>query len=105
MYTRSDFAEQFADIIVKEFMGDAKFKQIDVRLKPGEIPSEHIVEKKFMVDPEFFTHPTCPLPLILKKLSGESEFTHQERVKSYMLACDDHKFSDMANLIDPENQF
>ena len=38
-------------------MGDVKFKQIDVPLKPGEMPSEFIVEKKFMVAPEFFKHP------------------------------------------------
>ena len=63
------------------------------------------MEKKFLVVQEYFTHPRYPLPLLLKKLAGESEYTHQERVKRYMLACDDQKFSDIANLIDPENQF
>ena len=86
-------------------MGDVKFKQLDPPLNQGELPICFIVQKKFMVAPEFFSHPRYPLPMILKKLAGETELTHQERVKRYMLACDDQKFSDMANIIDPENQF
>ena len=43
--------------------------------------------------------------MILKKLAGESEQNHIERVRRYLLATDDKKFLDIANLIDPENQF
>ena len=65
-------------------MGDVKMRQVDPPLLDQEMPKDFIVEKKFMVVSEYFTHPRYPLPLILKKLAGESEFTHQERVKRYM---------------------
>lgn len=42
-----------------------------------------------MVVDEYFTNEKYSLPLIVKKLAGESEHTHQERVKLYLLACDD----------------
>jgi hypothetical protein len=88
---------------VKEFIGDVKSKQIDAPLKHGEMPAELILEKKFMVTPEFFSHPKYALPRLLMKLAGESELVHQERVKRYMLACDDQRFSEIANIIDPDN--
>jgi hypothetical protein len=76
LYTKENFAETFSAIIVKEFMGDVKSKQIDEPLKQGEMPYELILDKKFMVAPEFFSHPKYPLPMILKKLAGESELVH-----------------------------
>ena len=71
-----NFAEIFSDKIIKEFMGDVKMKQVDAPLKDGELPLEYIVEKKFMVVDEYFTHPQYPLPKLLKKLAGETEFFH-----------------------------
>ena len=38
MYMNSNFAEEFANIIIKEFMGDVKMKTIDQNLKSDEIP-------------------------------------------------------------------
>ena len=86
-------------------MGDAKLKQIDPPLTSSEEPAHFILDKKFMIVDEFFTHERHPLPKILKKLAGESEICHQERVKKYLLACDDTTFCQYANMIDPENQF
>ena len=37
-YMKSNFAEIFADMIVKEFMGDVKLKFVDTPLKEGEKP-------------------------------------------------------------------
>ena len=51
-------------------------RQVDPPLLDQEMPIDFIVEKKFMVVNEYFTHPRYPLPLILKKLAGENEFTH-----------------------------
>jgi len=59
-----------------------------------------------MIIDEYFDikiHKERCLPLILKKLAGESEPDHIERVRRYLLAADDKKFLDIANLIDPEN--
>ena len=58
-----------------------------------------------MVLDEYFTNGKYALPSLLKKLAGESESNHEERVRKYLLACDDQRFSDVANLIDPQNQF
>ena len=57
-----------------------------------------------MVD-DFFTHDKYALPLLLKKIAGESELNHKQRVKMYLLACPDTKFADIAELINPENVF
>tara|TARA_B110000305_G_C18872262_1_gene373711 strand:- start:30 stop:335 length:306 start_codon:yes stop_codon:yes gene_type:complete len=100
---KPNFAEIFADKIVKEFMGDVKMKQVDPPLKEGEIPEQFMVEKKFMVVEEYFTHEKYCLPPICRKLAGETEFTHQERVKRYLLACDDSRFSDIGHIINAEN--
>ena len=104
-HMKTNFPEIFADKIIKEFMGDVKMRQVDPPLIAGEEPIQFIVEKKFMIVDEYFTHPQYPLPKILKKLAGESELVHQERVKKYLIACDDTTFSGIANMIDPENQF
>jgi len=43
------------------------------------MPQIFIIKKKFMVVDEYFDHKVhkdCSLPLILKKLAGESEHTH-----------------------------
>jgi hypothetical protein len=57
-------------------MGDVKMRQVDPPLKEMEMPKGFIVEKKFMVVNEYFTHPKYPLPILLKKLAGESEYIH-----------------------------
>lgn len=102
---KSNFAEIFADIILKEFMGDVKLKQVDGPLQENEKPAPFVVEKKFMVLEEYFTNEKYALPPLLKKLAGETESNHEERVRKYLLACDDQRFSDVANLIDPQNEF
>jgi hypothetical protein len=56
-----------------------------------------------MIVDEYFTHKDHALPKMLKKLAGESEICHQERVKKYLLACDDTTFCGIANMIDPDN--
>lgn len=80
-------------------------KHVDPPLLEKEMPRDFIVVKKFMLVNEYFTHDKYSLPMMLKKLAGESEIVHQERVKKFLLACDDQKFSDISNLINPENQF
>lgn len=67
-YMKSNFAEIFADIIVKEFMGDVKLKFVDAPLKEGEKPDHFQVEKKLMVLDEYFNHEKYALPPLLKKL-------------------------------------
>ena len=57
-----------------------------------------------MVD-EFFNSSNVRLPIILKKMAGEDEDNHRDRVRMYMLACPDNKFSDIADLIDPQNDY
>ena len=100
---KPNFAEIFADKIVKEFMGDVKMKKVDPPVKDDEIPNLLMVEKKFMVVEEYFTHEKYCLPPICRKLASETEFTHQERVKRYLLACDDCRFSDIGHIINAEN--
>ena len=56
-----------------------------------------------MVLEEYFTNEKYALPPLLKKLTGETEQNHEERVRKYLLACDDQRFSDVANIIDPTN--
>ena len=84
-------------------MGDVKLKQVDGPLSENEKPERYVVEKKFMVLDEYFTNERYGLPSLLKKLAGETESNHEERVRKYLLACDDQRFSDVANLIDPQN--
>ena len=86
---KSNFAEIFADMIVKEFMGDVKLKFVDAPLKEGEKPDHFQVEKKLMVLDEYFNHEKYALPPLLKKLQGETEKSHEERVRKYLLVCDD----------------
>ena len=84
-------------------MGDVKMKQVDPPLKDKEVPKDFIIVKKFMLVNEYFTHDKYALPIMLKKMAGETEIVHQERVRKFLLACDDQKFSDISNLINPEN--
>lgn len=104
-YMKFNFAELFANKIVQMFMGDTKLKTIDPPLVQGEQPVEYIIEKKFMLIDEYFQHPQFKLPLMLKKLSHESEISHREKVKKYLLACPDTMFTEYAHLINPESQF
>jgi len=100
-----NFAEIFADKIIKKFMGAVQLRMLDPILEEQELPIEFIIDKKFMMVDEFFKNDICKLPLILNKIAGESEATHQERVKMYLLACPDTKFSEIAEIINPENVF
>jgi len=43
----------------------------------------------------------CRLPPLTKKLPNEIEMNHRERVKKYLLACDEQRFTDIAQIIDP----
>lgn len=88
---------------MKEFCGDVKVKMLDLPLEKGDIPEEHVIQKKFMVVEEYFKE--GQLPLILKKLAGETEFNYRQRVKMFLLACSDDYFTNIANLINPENIF
>ena len=74
---RYNFAEIFADKIIKEFMGDVKLKMVDPPLSDSEIPNEFMIEKKFMIVDEYFKNEKCTLPIMLKKIAGESECTHR----------------------------
>jgi hypothetical protein len=56
-----------------------------------------------MVLEEYFTHEKYALPPLLKKLQGETEKSHEDRIRKYLLVCDDQRFSDVANVIDPTN--
>ena len=38
---------------------------------------------------------------MLKKMGNECVEDHEKRVKMYLLACPDTKFSDFADIIDP----
>jgi hypothetical protein len=69
------------------------------------VPKEHIITKKFMLVGEFFTDPLNKLPLILKRMACEAEDSHRQRVKMYLQACPDTKFTDFADLIDPQNVY
>lgn len=86
-------------------MGNVKLKEVDPPLKDKQEPAIQMMEKKFMLVEEYFQHDRYALPLMLKKMSGESEHDHQERVKRFLIACDDQRFTDIAFLINPENQF
>ena len=66
---------------------------------------EFAVEKKFMMVDRYFNHERYALPLLLKKIAGETEQNHKRRVKMYLLACPDSKFADIAELINPESVF
>ena len=70
-------------------MGDVKMKQVDAPLHDKEEPKDFIVVKKFMLVNEYFENEKYALPIMLKKLAGESEIVHQERVRKFLLACDD----------------
>lgn len=105
VYVLPNFAEIFADRIVRAFMGNVKLKEMDPPLKERQEPEVQMMEKKFMLVEEYFTHERYALPLMIKKISGESEFDHLERVKRFLMACDDQRFTDIAFLINPENQF
>lgn len=101
-----NFAEIFSDKIIKAFMGDVQLKLVDPPLQEEEIPKEFIIENKFMVIEEYFSNQTnCQLPLILKRIAGETEFTHKQRVQMYLTACPDAKFTDIAELINPDDIF
>ena len=39
--------------------------------------------------------------MMLKRMGNEDEETHKNRVKMYLLACPDTKFSNIADIIDP----
>ena len=86
-------------------MGNVKLKEVDPPLKDKQEPAIQMMEKKFMLVEEYFQHDRYALPLMLKKMSGESEHDHQERVKRFLIACDDQRFTDIAFLINPENLF
>jgi len=105
IYVLPNFAEIFADKIVRAFMGNVKLKEMDAPLDEREEPTIQMIEKKFMLVEEYFTHDRYALPLMIKKISGESEYDHQERVRRFLMACDDQRFTDIAFLINPENQF
>ena len=77
IYMNNSFAEIFSDKVVREFMGDVKLKMVDPTLKSEELPQTFMIEKKFMMVDEFFKNDKCSLPLILKKIAGESEIVHQ----------------------------
>ena len=100
---KDNFSEIFSDRIIKDFMGDVKSKYIDDPLKSGELPKEFFVDKKFVIGEEFFKNDICKLPLMIKKLAGESEDIHLTRVRMYLFSCPDVKFNLIAELIDPEN--
>jgi hypothetical protein len=104
---KANFADIFATLILKEFLGDVKLKQFDGALQPEEVPIEFITEKKFMMVDEFFRNKNAKysLPIILKKIAGESESNHRDRVRMFLLACPDTKFSDIAEIINPDNVF
>ena len=104
-YMDDDFSETFASMICDDFISDTKNKHISKDLVEGELPIECLIHKKFMMVDEFFTNSTLPMPKILKKLTNESVEKHEERVKMYLLACPDTKFSEIAEIIDPSNVF
>lgn len=56
-----------------------------------------------MVD-SYFTHPMHALPQLLKKLQNETCEKNEERVKRYLLVCDDTNFVNIANIIDPSKE-
>jgi|DEB0MinimDraft_12_1074336.scaffolds.fasta_scaffold149251_1 hypothetical protein len=76
-------------------------KLVDSPLADGELPVEFYTEKRFMLVDEYFQNDTCKLPSMLRKMAGELETMHEHRVKMYLLACPDTKFSDIAEIIDP----
>ena len=86
-------------------MGDIKTKHADLPLKDGEEPPHFMMEKKFMLVDEYFKQGPHKLPLILKKLATENEYQHREKVRMYLMACDDVTFTNISYIIDPENQF
>ena len=86
-------------------MGNVKMKEMDPPLKENQEPAIQMMEKKFMLVEEYFANERFALPLMMKRISGESESDHQERVKRFLIACDDQRFTDIAFLINPENQF
>ena len=79
---KDNFSEIFSDRIIKDFMGDVKSKYIDDPLKSGELP--FFISKKFVIGKEFFKNDICELPLMIKKLAGESEDIHLTRVRMYL---------------------
>lgn len=76
IYVLPNFAELFADKIVKGFMGNVKLKEVDPPLKEKQEPDVQMMEKKFMLVEEYFNNERYGLPLMLKKISGENEFDH-----------------------------
>lgn len=57
-----------------------------------------------MVD-EFFNNAKCKMPPILNRMAGESEQSHRNRVRLYLLGCNQTRFTDIADIINPQNQF
>lgn len=92
-YVLENFAEILADKIVRDFMGDVRLKLVDPPLQDGEVPKEFILQKKFMMIDDYFNNEGNSLPLILKRIAGETEHTHKQRVQMYLMACPDTKFT------------
>ena len=100
----ADYAEQLAKTIIDEFMGNVLLKNIDVPLEEGEEPPVFQIEKKFVIIPYYLDNEFVKLPLICKQLSHESEEVHMLRVKKYLLTCDKTTFTQIAHLIDPDDE-
>ena len=75
-YMKANFAELFAGVIVEQFMGDVRLRHVDPNLTEDELPAEFIIVQEFMMVDEFFNNNKCKMPLMLKRIAGESESNH-----------------------------
>ena len=93
-------ADELAGIIVLRFLGDQKSKHLSEPLKDGELPKEF--PPKFRVSERYFSNSV--FPKILKKKEGESMADHEARVKKFLHFIDSVTFSQIALVIDPDNE-
>jgi len=77
LHMKPNFAEVFSDKIIIEFMGNVKIKNVDESLKNKELPLEFYIDKKFILIKEYFSNNKCNLPIMLRKINGETDFTHK----------------------------
>ena len=77
-------------------------RNISAELVEGEEPQPFLLETKFKLMSTYFEG-DCSLPRMLKKMAREDTEQHVHRVRTYLLACPDDKFTNLADHIDPDD--
>lgn len=99
-----NYSEKFSSALIYDFMGDVMLKYVSPALQNGEVPDFFQIQKHFTIIPYYLANEFCRLPPLTKKLPNELEKSHRERVEKYLLACDEQRFTEIAQIIDPGDE-